>query len=117
MVEMMHIINEDLVEEIPLENLDMGEISHYHKEEDGTLRLKAHSSIFKIRSRLIQNQRFKVPIEDIHTTRIYLGKKGRGMAFSASFADFATTSGTVHYCYEMEREAIRSERKYSEGNY
>jgi hypothetical protein len=110
--------NENLVSELEFDELDMGEIFMYSKEGK-TRTLKGYSSFFKIGRQMIFNNRFNVPEEYKHTTRVYVGKKGRGMAFSASFADFqsGSNSNTVRYCYEMEKEAIKSGKKYLAGNY
>jgi hypothetical protein len=111
---MMHY-NEELVSELNIHEMDMGEISRYHKEKDGSLKLKSHSSMFKINGQFIFNRRFNVPNEDKHTTRVCIGKKRKGMVFSCSFADFM--SRTVRYCYEMKKNEIEVNKQYLAGNY
>jgi hypothetical protein len=109
--------NDELVEQIDFNELDIGFLSMYEKQEDGTKILKGHSAIFKTEEGMMFNNKFPIDPKYLKHTRVYFGKKGVGTVFSELFATFLKVPGTIRYCYEMKQEEIRSEREYAAGNY
>lgn len=108
--------DEKLMRIVEWEELDMGFISVYQKENE-TLKLKMHISFFKINDHLVFNNKFRIPNEYLDNSRIYMGKKGVGIVFSETFQSSMAVPGSIRYCYEMRKGEIEVLKQYSEGNY
>ncbi len=107
---MMEYINPKLIKETEFFDLDRGHISLYQKEGD-TLILKSQTCFSFNDGKFKFNQLLPPGKIDIHKSRVYFGKKGEGLVFSCSFADFVHSPNTIRYCYEMEQVSMITEEE------